>query len=260
MNHGPWLFKDEWLALAHFDPTLNIQEYSFNTMNIWVRIHDIPSILMDSDSIPIQIGSSLGSLFSTVTKNDTRCIDGNMSTYLRLGCCINVTNPIRRCVFIGGSSSSKKRCMLQYERLPMLYYGCGLIGHLATTCKVNHSKLHNFEQEATEDSKHNSSDRAFVANVPTNVEPNLTDPLEVFLNDETFFEAIEVLTPTPLMVVKPNGGTIVEDSSTERITSNTLESAISPTTSVQRGTKRRSPMVDTSKIEKTRIINPIPKC
>ncbi|KAK8507020.1 hypothetical protein V6N13_024940 [Hibiscus sabdariffa] len=36
LNRGLWLFKDDWLALAPFDLNLNIQDYSFNTMNIWV--------------------------------------------------------------------------------------------------------------------------------------------------------------------------------------------------------------------------------
>ncbi|KAK8715849.1 hypothetical protein V6N13_043175 [Hibiscus sabdariffa] len=188
---------------------------------------------MDSDSIAIQTGSSLGSLFSTVTKTDTRRTDGNMSTYLRVGCYIKVTNPIRYCVFIGGFGSSKKRCMLQYKRLPMLCYGCGLIGHLVATCttvrltleikpqyddwlrylpptnlvgasrpqgriychatnnstnpptllsnKANHFKLYNFEKEAIEDSKYDSSDGASAANIPANVDPNLTGHLKLFL-------------------------------------------------------------------------------
>ncbi|KAK8488733.1 hypothetical protein V6N11_068326 [Hibiscus sabdariffa] len=76
LNRGPWLFKDDWLALAPFDPTLNAQDHTFNAMNVWVRIQDIPSVLMESDSMAIQTRSSLGSLIGIVTKTDTRRIDG----------------------------------------------------------------------------------------------------------------------------------------------------------------------------------------
>ncbi|KAK9037400.1 hypothetical protein V6N11_022311 [Hibiscus sabdariffa] len=89
--------------------------------------------------------------------------------------------------------------------------------------KGNHSRPHNFEKEATEDSEHNSLDGASTASVSANVDHNLTDPLEVFLNVETFSKAIEVLIPTPFMMVKPNGETIVEDTSAERITPNSLK-------------------------------------
>ncbi|KAK9037415.1 hypothetical protein V6N11_022326 [Hibiscus sabdariffa] len=181
LNRGAWLFKDDWLALAPFDPALNAQDHAFNIMNVWVRIHDIPYMLMDSDSMAIQTGSSLGSLIGT--------------------------------------------------------------------------KLANLGKEIIEESVH-SSDEASVAN-NANLTPNLPDPLDDFLNEEEFFLAtLDVLAPTPLLVVKPNGETIVEESPTIRANPIALESTISPTAPVQRGTKRQSPMVAASKAKKTRTTNP----
>ncbi|KAK8505725.1 hypothetical protein V6N12_024708 [Hibiscus sabdariffa] len=101
LNRGPWLFKDDWLALAPFDLSSNVQDQTFNALNLLVRVHDLPSVLMESDSMEIKIGSSLGSLIGTVTKTDTKCIDGN--------------------------DSNKKCCMLQYEC-------CGIVGHLILAC------------------------------------------------------------------------------------------------------------------------------
>ncbi|KAK8609288.1 hypothetical protein V6N13_061737 [Hibiscus sabdariffa] len=75
LNRGPWLFKDDWLALAPFDLSSNVQDQTFNALNLLVRVHDLPSVLMESDSMEIKIGSSLGSLIGTVTKTDTKCID-----------------------------------------------------------------------------------------------------------------------------------------------------------------------------------------
>ncbi|KAK8500061.1 hypothetical protein V6N12_037921 [Hibiscus sabdariffa] len=101
LSRGPWTIKDSWLALAPFDPSLNIDEYSFNSMNIWVCIYSIPSVFIDDDNIVHQIRHSLGAMIGKVTKIDTRRIDLNMVDYLRVGIILDVTKPIRRCATIG---------------------------------------------------------------------------------------------------------------------------------------------------------------
>ncbi|KAK8632458.1 hypothetical protein V6N13_072849 [Hibiscus sabdariffa] len=141
-------------------------------MNVWVRIHDIPSALMESDSMAIQTRSSLGSLIRVVTKTDTRRINGT---------------------------------------------------------KVNTGN------EAFEEFVH-SSDEASDA-IAANMVSDLPDPLDGLLNEEDISSALDILAPTPLMVVKPDGETIIEDS-------------IAP-----RDTKRCSPMVATPKAKKTRNAN-----
>ncbi|KAK8589922.1 hypothetical protein V6N13_088726 [Hibiscus sabdariffa] len=56
LSRGPWTFKDDWLALAAFNPNYSIDGYTFTSMNIWVHIHGVPSILMDDDNIAHHTG------------------------------------------------------------------------------------------------------------------------------------------------------------------------------------------------------------
>ncbi|KAL4353915.1 hypothetical protein GQ457_06G012390 [Hibiscus cannabinus] len=134
LSRGPWTFKDDWLALASFNPNYNINYYTCFSMSVWVRIYGIPSILMDDDDIAHHTGNSLGAMIGTVVKVDTRRIDLNMVDYLRIGIVLDVTKPARRCVVIGGSSPSLKLCPLQYEHLPTLFHGCGIVGHALEAC------------------------------------------------------------------------------------------------------------------------------
>ncbi|KAK8690928.1 hypothetical protein V6N13_074453 [Hibiscus sabdariffa] len=176
LNRGPRLFKSDWFALAHFNPTLGIQDHVFNTMNVWFHIHDLPTILMDFYSMAIKTGSFLGSLIGNVTKIDTMCIDGNMTTYLQLGCCINVNSPIRRCVFIGCSGIE----------LPTL------------------------DKEPIAEPVQ-PSDEGSTAN-PTHLSSEFHEPLDELLIETDISDALDVLAPTPLTVVKPDGETTVAES------------------------------------------------
>ncbi|KAK8697872.1 hypothetical protein V6N13_114007 [Hibiscus sabdariffa] len=103
LSRGPWTFKGDWLALAASNPNYSIDEYSFLSMNVWIRIYGIPSILMDDDDIANHTGNSLGATIGTFVKVDTRRIDLNMVNYLRIGIVLDVTKPVRHCVAIGGS-------------------------------------------------------------------------------------------------------------------------------------------------------------
>ncbi|KAK8515176.1 hypothetical protein V6N12_019224 [Hibiscus sabdariffa] len=134
LSRGPWTFKGDWLALAALNPTYSIDEYTFLSMNVWIRIYGIPSILMDDDDIANHTGNSLSTMIGKVVKVDTRRIDLNMVDYLRIGIVLDVTKLVRRCVAIGGSGPSPKLCPLQYERLPTLCHGCGIIGHALDAC------------------------------------------------------------------------------------------------------------------------------
>ncbi|KAK8596884.1 hypothetical protein V6N12_065363 [Hibiscus sabdariffa] len=90
----------------------------------------------DKNSPAHQTSNSLSFLIGTINKIDTCRIDENMTSYLGVGCTIDITKPLRRYVAIGGSDPSPRFCSLQYEQLPTLCYGCGFIGHLVEVFPV----------------------------------------------------------------------------------------------------------------------------
>ncbi|KAK8488720.1 hypothetical protein V6N13_130543 [Hibiscus sabdariffa] len=212
MNRGPWLFKDDWLALAPFDPTFNAQDHTFNTMNVWVRIHDIPSVLMDSDSMAIQSGSSLSSLIGNVTKTDTRRIDvATCSTVkLSLETKLQYNYWLRYLPPTIPFGSSRPQGLIHYHAtnipanpptpissLYLLLFITSSIYFLDFPDLVFYDKstrLANLGKETIEESVH-SSDEASAAN-DANLAPNLPDQLDDFLNEEDFSATLDVLDPT----------------------------------------------------------------
>ncbi|KAK8681074.1 hypothetical protein V6N13_053481 [Hibiscus sabdariffa] len=76
-------FQGDWLALAALNPKYSIDDYTFLTMNVWIRIHGIPSVLMDDDDTANHTGHSLGNMTREVVKVDTHRIDLNMIDYLQ---------------------------------------------------------------------------------------------------------------------------------------------------------------------------------
>ncbi|KAK8502413.1 hypothetical protein V6N12_020006 [Hibiscus sabdariffa] len=118
------------------------------------------------------------------------------------------------------------------------YHATNIPANPPTPISDKGTKLAILGKETIQESLH-SSNEASAAN-DANLAPYLPDPLDDFLNEEDFSAALDVLAPTPLMVVKPNGEIIFEESAAIRGNPIVLESTISPTAPIQRGTKRRS--------------------
>ncbi|KAK8516443.1 hypothetical protein V6N12_038686 [Hibiscus sabdariffa] len=163
--------------------------------------------------------------------------------------------------------------MFQYERIPTLCLGCGLVGHLVSSCPIieitpdtnlqygdwlrylppttpagssrpqGHAKQPDLDNIA--DPVH-CSDEGSAAN-QTHPTFDLPDPLDEFLNEADNSTALDVLAPTLLMIVKPDGKTIIAESPEPRTNQTMLEVITVLNAPTQRGIKRCSPMVVASK-------------
>ncbi|KAE8679239.1 protein AIG1-like isoform X3 [Hibiscus syriacus] len=110
----PWSFEGTLLAIAHFDPTLSLEEFDFKPLAVWVRIYELPLELMRIETTK-KIGNRIGKTIAI----DTRSGGGRMCDYLRVRVEIDCTKPLRRCAKMRQLANGQPRkCLLKYERLP----------------------------------------------------------------------------------------------------------------------------------------------
>ncbi|KAL4339981.1 hypothetical protein GQ457_08G031630 [Hibiscus cannabinus] len=129
LKRGPWDFQKYLFALEQADPNRTIHDYSFQHMCIWVRIHNIPLSLM-TNALARALGASVGKVIMT----DTRLEDGNMGEFMRVRVSFDTSKHLHRCVVLSRPDAKASMCPLQYERLPLFFHGCGLIGHSVLAC------------------------------------------------------------------------------------------------------------------------------
>ncbi|KAE8697898.1 hypothetical protein F3Y22_tig00110607pilonHSYRG00009 [Hibiscus syriacus] len=79
LKRTPWSFEGTILAIAHFDPTLSLEESDFRPLAMWVRIYELPLGLIRIETAE-KIGNRIGKTIAT----DTRSGEGRMGDYLRV--------------------------------------------------------------------------------------------------------------------------------------------------------------------------------
>ncbi|KAK8690649.1 hypothetical protein V6N13_074180 [Hibiscus sabdariffa] len=87
---------------------------------------------------------------------------------------------------------------------------------------------------------------------PTHLSYEFPEPLDELLNETNISAALDAFASTPLMIMKPDGETIVTKSPNQTMKDTTA----SPNVPAQRGITRRYPMVVGTKAKKTRMNNP----
>ncbi|MBA0585917.1 hypothetical protein Gorai_016678 [Gossypium raimondii] len=132
LNLTPWLFDRCLFSMLPFEEGNDIDSYQFWWLPFWLRIYNIPLELMDRQ-IALNVGDALGELVAIDWKDH----NGGWTEFIRLKVKINVLKPLRGVVKLLDREGTKVTGVINYERLPDFYYGCGLIGHSSKTCKYN---------------------------------------------------------------------------------------------------------------------------
>jgi hypothetical protein len=126
----PWMVGRHAVLLQEYNPNLKPSEIRFESMDIWVRILDIPIGWMNEKK-----GGKLARLVGPMRKLDVDDQGEASGSYFRARIGIPINKPLRRWVTTENEkTNSKVRYDLQYEKLPYYCFSCGLIGHSELEC------------------------------------------------------------------------------------------------------------------------------
>jgi hypothetical protein len=118
------------VLFTEFIPSQRPSEYSFEKLDVWVRILNLPFTMMNN-----QRGKELAGRIGKVGKMDVDDTGRAWGEYLRFRASIKVSEPLMRCVSV---FSQKRQAVdhftVMYERLPTFCFSCGLLGHSSTLC------------------------------------------------------------------------------------------------------------------------------
>lgn len=141
MQGGPWIHKGDALLVASFDGITSPSKVPLDTVPVWVRIYDLPLVLMTKAR-----GELYGSKLGRVREVDVEADGCNKHEFFRVRVDLSVSRPLKTKFAIKMSVQGKevlRRFDLRYERVPHFCFICGFIGHSDKDCE---KKLTNEDQ------------------------------------------------------------------------------------------------------------------
>lgn len=124
----PWLIDRCALLLTPIMEEDNPETMALDSMNIVVRLHNIPGAHRNTE-VARKICSRIRETLEVIPHKG-----GFYQTYFRVRVSINITEPLARGSFLRMGDGSRKWVSFTYERLPVYCYLCGVVGHLERKC------------------------------------------------------------------------------------------------------------------------------
>ncbi|KAI5016311.1 hypothetical protein ZWY2020_006162 [Hordeum vulgare] len=153
LEGGPWEFGSDLLVFEEFIASKRPEDYSFDTIPIWVRIMRLPLGMMCKES-----GEVTGSLIGDVQEVEAGADEKSMGRFLRVKVRMNIKAPLMRGFTLEEEDAEveqtdqvdphgkeamlggKNWCPFEYEHLPDFCYVCGIIGHTDKACGMKLKK------------------------------------------------------------------------------------------------------------------------
>jgi hypothetical protein len=131
MNNGPWQFDFNAVLLKKYDGAVRPSDMVFDTMDIWVRVLDLPM-----DKMNRVYGELIGRWIGKYISVDVDADGIAWGEDLRIRVEVRVDQPLLRGVNIRDSDEDVEGTWfdLKYEKVPHFCFSCGCVVHPENKC------------------------------------------------------------------------------------------------------------------------------
>lgn len=129
LSGGPWSFDNYMLVLNQVQAGVSPDQIPLVHMAMWVQIHELPIGFM-TQNVGVLFGNFIGEFMEYDTKNNT----GVWRSFMRIRVKIDARVPLKTEKKVKKPGGEWKVVHFKYERLGVLCFVCGLIGHTEHHC------------------------------------------------------------------------------------------------------------------------------
>ncbi|WJX23649.1 hypothetical protein P8452_12846 [Trifolium repens] len=126
---NPWIFRNSWLIVKPWERDTDPQTLDFNHAPVWIQLWGLPTHCKTK-----QMGESIGALMGNVEASEFYEYPGK-KVIIKIKVSLNVYKPITSGIHVGNPKDGSCWIDFRYEKLPLVCFKCGLIGHVDTLCR-----------------------------------------------------------------------------------------------------------------------------
>ncbi|KAL9408562.1 hypothetical protein AB3S75_047020 [Citrus x aurantiifolia] len=126
---GPWHFAGALIVMTEPKGIGNVNEQTFTHASFRVQIHNVPIMCMHKCAVQ-KLGETIGEVEEIETDKDGECI----GIFARLRISVDITQPLKKILFIKVERKKKILMAVVYERLSDFCFCCGILGHQYREC------------------------------------------------------------------------------------------------------------------------------
>ena len=130
-KNGPWNFDNNLMLLCRWRKGLTIANITFSHTPFWVQVWGVLFELMTKET-----GRDIGNKMGNFVEMDKRSWQMDQAKYMRVRVELPIDKPLHQGGYLMDMEGDKTWVTLKYERLPMICFICGRIGHDNRHCNI----------------------------------------------------------------------------------------------------------------------------
>ena len=124
LDRSPWSFDKRLVLLKCFTSDVSSENVTFQRSPFWIRVFNTPI-----KSMNVIVGNYIANEIGIHLLVDAPKSGLAWGPFLRIRVDVHITKPLMRGKMIQIEGMEKGWVYFKYERLPIYYYQCGILGH-----------------------------------------------------------------------------------------------------------------------------------